>query len=384
VDMLTLDELKALVDQVDGACVSIFMPTHRVGAETSQDPIRLKNLLGEAESRLRTLGLRSPQARKLLDPARKLITESAFWRQQSDGLAVFAADGLFRSYRLPLDFAELVVVGERCHVKPLLPLFVADSHFFILALSQNQVRLLEGTRYSVDELDLKGVPGSLKEALEHEDPEKQLQFHTRTGAPGGIGKQAAGFHGHDPADQAKDRVLRYFRQVDEGLGQVLRDESVPLVLAGVDYLLPLYKQANTYPHLLESGVTGNPEKLAQAELHGRAWEIVQPRFLEAKQAASAQYHELAGTGKTSADIREVVPAAYHGRVHTLFIAVGVQQWGRFDLDAKVVDLHDAPAPGDQDLLDLAAIQTILNGGTVYAVDAERVPGGSPSAAIFRY
>lgn len=33
----------------------------------------------------------------------------------------------------------------------------------------------------------------------------------------------------------------------------------PLVLAGVEYLLPIYRRANTYPYLLDGGVTGNPE-----------------------------------------------------------------------------------------------------------------------------
>jgi len=381
-DPLTLDELKALVRQNVGVCASIFMPTHRAGAETRQDPIRFKNLLREAEEGLRALGLRSTQVRGLLEPARRLLTDSTFWRHQSDGLAVFAAVDLFRFYRLPLDLAELVVVGERCHIKPLLPLFMGDGHFFILALSQNQVRLLEGTRHSVDEIDLEGVPTSLVEAL-GEGGEKQLQFHTRTGAPG-AGERAAGFHGHDPADEAKDRIFRYFRQVNEGLSQVLRDERAPLVLVGVDYLLPLYKEANTYAHLLDQGITGNPEALTPAELHGRAWEIVHPRFLEARQVARAQYQELVGTGRTSTTIQEVVPAACHGQVEVLFVAVGVQRWGHFVPEANAVHLSGEPTPGDEDLLDFAAVQTILNSGTVYAVEPENVPDGAPLAAIFRF
>lgn len=40
-------------------------------------------------------------------------------------------------------------------------------------------------------------------------------------------------------------------------------------------------------------------------------------------------------------------------------------------------------PGDEDLLNAAAIQTLLNGGTVYAVEPEQVPDTAPLAAIFR-
>lgn len=382
-DLLTLEELKALAKENVSPCVSLFMPTHRAGAGTRQDSIRFKNLLREAEGGLRSLGLRSPIAKGLLEPAQRLLANSAFWRHQSDGLAVFVSADLFRYYRLPLDLAEQVVVGERFHLKPLLPFFMGDGHFFLLALSQNQVRLLEGTRHSVDELDLEGVPTSLSEALGYDVLEKQIQFHTRTQAPGTGGRSAV-FHGHDPADEAKGRILRYFRQVNEGLDRVLKGEHAPLVLAGVEYLLPLYKEVNTYPYLLERGIYGNPEGLTPTELHKRAWEIVGPHFLEAKQTARARYQELVGTGKTSTDVREVVLAAYHGQVDVLFVALSVQQWGRFLPETNTVLLREEPMPADEDLLDTASIQTVLNGGTAYAVERDKVPDNAPLAAIFRF
>jgi hypothetical protein len=49
-----------------------------------------------------------------------------------------------------------------------------------------------------------------------------------------------------------------------------------------------------------------------------------------------------------------------------------------------VQLHQDAKPGDQDLLDSAAVQTLLNGGSVYAVQPERMPVEAPLAALFRY
>jgi hypothetical protein len=46
--------------------------------------------------------------------------------------------------------------------------------------------------------------------------------------------------------------------------------------------------------------------------------------------------------------------------------------------------HETPEPGDQELLDLAAVQTILHGGTVYSCDHIKAPGDDVAAAIFRY
>lgn len=386
--VLTRDDLRTLIGKRDGWCVSIFVPTHRIGPETQQNPIRLKNLLGKAEEDLVAAGLRPPEAQKLLQPAETLLHDGLFWQHQSDGLALFVSPERFQHYRLPFDFEELAVVAERFHIKPLLPLLSGDGRFYVLALSQNEIRLLQGTRYSVSEVDLGEVPDSLAEALKYNDPEKRLQFHTSTRTPGGKGQRPAIFHGHGvaSADDPKDYILRYFHQVDEGLGDLLGGEETPLVLAGVDYLLPLYKEANTYPHLVAEWIEGNPEELRAEELHEQAWPILRPLFLKAKREAAAQYRQLAGAGseRASSDLEEVIPAAYVGRVETLFVALHTQRWGAFDADTYEVRLHNEEEPGDEDLLDLAAVHTLVNGGTVYAVEPEKVPDGTPLAAVFRY
>ena len=196
------------------------------------------------------------------------------------------------------------------------------------------------------------------------------------------------FHGHGvaSADDPKDYISRYFHQVDEDLQDLLRDEQALLVLAGVDYLHPIYKEANTYPYLVGEGIEGNPEELCAEELHERAWAIVQPLFLAAQKEAAAEYKQFAGAGSEQAsnDLKEIVRAAYHGRVAMLFVAVGLQQWGTFDPETNTVRVHEEAEPGDEDLLDSAAVQALLNSGTVYAVEPEKVPDGASLAALFRY
>jgi hypothetical protein len=210
-----------------------------------------------------------------------------------------------------------------------------------------------------------------------------LQFQTGTGVVGGKGERAAMFHGQDLADN-KERIQRYFRQIDQGLHDLLKDEQAPLVLAGVEYLLPIYREVNTYQYLLSGGITGNPEGVNPEDLHRQAWAQVEPYFKREQEAAAARYRQLAGTGKTSLDPREIVPGAYHGRVDVLFVAVGRQQWGDFDPGANRVKLDSQAEPGSSDLLDLAATQTLLHGGSVYAVESSEVPDEALLAAVFRY
>jgi len=162
-DMLERKDFKRLIEERD-LCVSIYMPTHRMAAETRQDPIRLKNALAEAESRLQQLGLKATEARSLLDPVYRLSGSPIFWRHQGDGLAIFLSPTLFCYYRLPIAFDELLVVTRRFHIKPLLNLLAADGLFYILALSQNQVRFLQASRHSVLQIEPEEMPKGLSDA----------------------------------------------------------------------------------------------------------------------------------------------------------------------------------------------------------------------------
>jgi hypothetical protein len=336
-----------------------------------------------AQERLTEMEVSSQDVHELLAPMEKFLRDGLFWKHQSDGLAIFLSAGFFRYYRLPYSFDESVVVTDRFHIKPLLSLLTGDGRFYILALSQNKVRLLQCTRHSVSEVDLGDVPASLAEALRYDDSERQLQFHT-TG-PTGKGKGAAIFHGHGVGiDDAKVNILRYFRQIDQGLSGLLKGEQIPLVLVGVDYLHPIYREANTYPYLVSDGVVGNPDKLRTDELHERAWAVIEPQFKKQMQDAAARYKQLLASAQASSDLRKVIPAAYHGRTDVLFVAVGIQSWGKFDPETNRIEIHKEAEPGDEDLLDFAAIHTFLNGGTVYAVMPEQVPDDSSVAAVLRY
>jgi len=195
------------------------------------------------------------------------------------------------------------------------------------------------------------------------------------------------FHGPGGGSvSAKTDLLRYFRLVEDGLTEFLQGDRMPLVLAGVEYLLPIYKEANTYPNLIDTVIKGNPDLLSADELHKSAWDIIGSLFQAAQEEAVAHYQQLAGQAseRVADTLEKIVPAAYAGRVETLFVAAGVQQLGVFNPATNEIELHDPIESGDESLLDLAAVQTYLKGGIVYAVEPEKVPGGTSAAAVLRY
>ncbi len=386
---LTLDQIKGLAQQTQSPSISIFLSTHRAGQDTQQDPIRFRNLLREAELKLLDRGIGPREVTVLLQPAQALSDEVYFWQHQRDGLALFIAPDDFHYYHLPFPVEELLIVARSYYVQPVLPLFTNNGHYHILAISQDAVRLFEGTRHSVGQIDLpEGTPESLDKALQFDDPEKQLQFHSGTSQSTAQGGTRAGmFHGQGPGgEEGKDRIERYLNLVDGGLKAIFREKQTPLILAGVDYLLPIYHKVSEYANIMEEGITGSPEHLRPEELQEQAWPIVEPYFRQEMDKVVEQYQQLANTDKTTDNIEEIVAAAFYGRVDKLLFAVDTQIWGIFNPDTGKVIHYQGEQSQEDDLalLDFAAMRTLQKDGSVYALSQEEMPTKSPIAAVLRY
>jgi len=377
---LTLDQIKGLAQQTASPSISIFLPTHRAGRETQQDPIRFKNLLRDAEKQLLDGGMGPREASAVLQPAQALLDDSSFWNHQHDGLAVFMAVDDFHYYPLPFRVEELLVVAQSYYVKPVLPLFTNNGHYYILAISQNEVRLFEGTRYGVGQMALPdGTPANMEEALRLDGPQKSLQMH-----PGGGGGM---FHGQGPGDEEqKVWIEQYLNLVDTSLKEIFREQNAPLILAGVDYLLPMYRKVSEYQHIMEEGIIGNPDHLRPEELQEQAWRIVETYFQQETKKTVEQYQQLASTDKATDNVEEIVAAAFNGRVDKLILSVENQIWGAFNpKDGKVTRSSNGQSKiYNLALLDFTAMNTLQNGGTVYTLSQNEMPTDSPIAAVFRY
>lgn len=382
---LSIEELKELVEQPQGLCVSIYMPTAQLSSETLQNPVRFRNLLRQVEAELEKHELRPNDSSQFLQPASEL-DDDKFWQQQNKGLALFISEGFLRFYRVPIDLMELVVVSNRFHLKPLIPLLSGDDRFYILTLGQRDIHLLEGNRYGITrEVEIEDLPKNMDEALQYDETAKDEQRRQGTGTGRSALHAGGSYHGQGgERENVKEDLLQYFLLVDKSLHDFFRDRRSPLILAGVSYLLPIYQEANSYNFIVAEGIQHNTKEQTRKELHAEAWSIVEPKFKADQEKAIDYYHESIASGKGSNDLNEVIKGAFYGRVEQLFVSLDVQKWGHFDPDSMELEIHHEARPGDEDLLNAAAIQTIFHGGTVYAVEPEKVPDTTPAVAVFRY
>ena len=384
--LLDVQDVRQLIANRGRGRVSAYLPTHMVGPGTRQDPIRLSNLLDEAERTL-TEEVGRGGARRIIKAGRRLLRDEDFWLHQSKGLALFLSDDAdMRTYRMPISVHETVVVSDRFHVKPLLPLLSGDGRFYVLAVSQARVRLFVASRDSIRELDLHDIPDSLRKAVGYDYEQKSLQFHTIGTRSGGAGGGSM-FHGHGAgADDSKKEIHRFFRMVDAGVRDIIGSNRGPVVLAMVDYLRPMYRLVSKLPNILSDGIGGNPDHRPPEQLHELAWKLVAPGFEASRREAETVYDELRASQpeRTSDQLEEILPAVFSGRVDTLFVAKNVEVWGRYDPKHSVLLLHDSRLADDCDVLDVAAAETLTRHGQIYALHQDEMPGKGQIAAIFRY
>jgi hypothetical protein len=367
-EVMSAREIADLAHAPAGPCISIYVPTSRKGLEARQGAIHLKNLIAEVETHLSEKGHRWDEIESLTKAAHDLVGQEDIWQHQKDGLALFLSPTISRAFKLPIPVSPRQSVSEQFDITPLLPMLTGDGRFYLLTVSANEVRLFDSTRFSFAEVPIEGVPQGMAEALWADDHEKQQQWHSGAGAsPKGGGRSAMFFGTGDEGSMEQHKVdfKRYFDKVDAALAPLFRQNPVPVILAGVGYLLPIYRKANTSAHLLEGEVHGNQDRATMADLQQASWEIAGPYFEGVTKIAKARFDELIGTGLASADQDEISLAAEAGRIEMLFVSKELQE--------------EAIQP-----INLAAVQTLLKKGEIFTLEPATMPSDQSMAATFRY
>ena len=390
---LTRDTVESLASSSGVPHISIYMPTEQAGDQIQQNPIRYKNRLKQAEEDLETLGFSDSEINDLLAPARDLAENYDFWQNQQTGLAVLFNEGQFETYRFSEDTPTLTIVSDRYHLKPLIPIASGQNQYYVLSLAEEGVELYRGGRSGVENVTLEDGPQSLSEFLQWDDPESELQWHTETSRldlmrlDRATHQRSSMFHGHGAGameEKETEDLLRFLRALDQALDDMLAgDEHPPLVLMGSDELIGHYRKVNKYPNLMDQAVHQVPNELSPPEIHELTYPKVEDYFQADRRQAYQRFHEI-DEGMSTVDLETTVNSAVDGQVELLFLTQQDQRWGTYDPGERTIDLVEEYEAGAVDLLNLAAVQTLLNNGLVFLVDSEQMPGDEPVAAVLRY
>ncbi|MDZ4734281.1 MAG: hypothetical protein SGJ16_11935 [Nitrospirota bacterium] len=381
--VLTNEVVAALGARHQPPCLSLYQPTHRRHPENQQDSIRFRNLVKALETSLQQT-YPNGATRLLLDPFNVLADDHDFWNHTLDGLAVLGGPGLFHVFRLQRPVAELTVVADSFHTKPLRRFLQSVDCYQILGLSADKIRLFEGNRDVLDEVDLaSGVPRTLTEAL----GEERSEPHLTVGSYGGVGGTHTPMrHGQGgKKDEVDIDADRFFRAIDRAiLASHSKPSGLPLMVAALPEHHHRFQQVSHNPFLMAEGLTINPDALSIDELRERAWQVVEPQYHARLATLAAECAAAKAKGLGDDDLAQVAQAAAAGRVATLLIEADRQIAGRLDSTTGQLDFEELRHPRVDDLLDDLGELVGQRGGRVLVIPAERMPTSTGVAAIYRH
>jgi len=376
---LKLETLKDLIQCQESPCISIYMSTKAVHkGEFKKLEIEFKNLLQKVEEKLKAdWGFKEREINKLLEPAFKLASDSNFWQQQKEGLAVFISSENFRVFKLSVDTYDNSHVSYNFNLKQLISEIHDSQEYYLLALSSNYNRLYRVNRNDIEALDLEELPLNIKEFLNLDDEaaEKYQSINTAGGSPVFHGQGAAG-------DDDNEDLLHYLKEIDRVINTKLKDKKNYLIVAADDSVFSLYKNINNYQGLLDENLSGNAKQMNNKELREKSWEIIDSHIHDYLEDIKERYMEIRSSDKSSSELEEIVEAAHYGKVDTLVLNKLAEKAGVFIEDENEIKLMENTK--DYDLYNYAAVETIKNGGSVYSIEKDEMPEENDILAIYRY
>lgn len=379
--MLTQQQFDNLANAEGNHLASIYIPTSPAG-NTEKDRIRLKNAIQKAKNLLTERGMSDLDAKQYLVKGTNLTEDFDFAHDSGNGLAIFVNKSGLETVTLNQPTTERVEIGNSYLVSPLMgEIDAAENAFYLLTLSRGGTKLFISRDGQLDAIDTTGlVPEDMEAALLLDDPDAQLQ---RAGRSDRIGT----FFGHGAGkDTEQGHLKAYFDIVDQGIATILKNETRPLLLAGVTELIPIYREANQYNHLIEDKyVSGNVDEMATTELYEKAQTALGDYFIEQKQRDLELFGLNRSKGEAGAEIEVIIPAAINGQLAVLWVAEGVTAYGKYKEESNTISLSTVKSDTDVELHNLALKKAKATGARIYLMPQENLPEPhSTICAIYRY
>ncbi|GGY58522.1 baeRF3 domain-containing protein [Streptomyces omiyaensis] len=343
--------------------VSLVMPTHRREPDNTQDPVRLRNLLAEAEKAL-TADPDVPRERRLdiLDQLGRAAAEVDLAHAE-DGLVIYAAQGERQVWSLPRTVPERVVLADTFLTRNLVAARAAEQPYWALAVAADRVSLWSGDPERAREATRDGFP--LTRGLEDPDAERKERV------------------GDLPSTFQDEATRQFLREAHEKLRVVLSADPRPLYVLGaaealalLEELGPLAPDAVTVRH---GGLADGPA----AAVHTAVEPSRAARAADAVRAVASELDAARGRREFAGGIDEVWRAAKEGRARLVAVEDDYRTVVREEGDH--LEPADPADPGARDdMVDEIVERALDTGAEVRFVPGGALDGQGHIAAVLRY
>jgi len=379
-ESLELEKIHDLI-RSSGPCITLLVPPYRPGEQSKPIAGMVRTNLQVARHQLEERNIAGNITDLLLEPLEELARDPDFLAGSHWSRVIFRSRDVLRQFTLTDAVKPGLFVGGYFEVRPILAELDLPAEFYVLKISKKSVDLHRSAALNEEPLKLPaGVPQTLEEALEFERPDHDLENRSVAGAS--TGSMPGVRFGTGSGRETQSAYLAdFYKAVDRGVRELLGLRNAPLVLAGVDEDTALYRAHNRYANLLARSVSGNQAgSLLENGTLQKAYEIVRADRAERAVNALLDAKERVAPARFTTGLSGILRAAVEGRVARLYIDQAARMFGLFEGARRSGRWNW----GEEDLLNIAAVETLLEGGSAYSLPTGRIPDGAPIAAILRY
>ncbi|MBW6490893.1 MAG: hypothetical protein K0B15_06815 [Lentimicrobium sp.] len=308
---LLLKELKNIISE---SCVTIILNTHRTSPDNQKDPLRLKNLIKEAEERL--FSDESKKDAKLLVQRLHELASKIDHKYNLESLILFVNEDIAEYTRLPVSVENRVVIDHTFATRDLVRAMHLESNYYVLVLSQQKVRLIEAFNDKV--VSEAGAPFPLNNTQLYSTNKAELSN----------------------ASRQTNLVAEFFKRVDKELNNVRKENPLPVLICTEqgnyhEYLKIAAQKQSIFSTYLNKNRLDEKAHAIVTE----AWKIVQEFTIERNNSRKAELQKAVSQNKFLSDANEIWQAITMGRIQTIFIEQGKFQPARWEND-RIIYVSD--------------------------------------------
>ncbi len=289
----TLNRLK---DVKSDCCVTILLNTHRNSPQRKKDEIVLKNLVQEAENRLKKKydnETGEMVAQKLIELASNIDARYNF-----ESLALFVSRDVAEFIRMPIAVEERVIIGNNFATRDLIRMLHKELNYYILVLSQEKARLIEAVGNKVTREIHNGFPMENSFTI------------------AGEGKLY---------NRERSLVIEFFEDVNDQLNTILNDGRLPVFICTVESNYSDFLKAANEEENISGVIEGNKDDEDPQNIVLSAWPVVEKWYVGNKQKLLTELYESATAGDFETDLTEIWKAIIEGKGRTLYVKEGFFQ-----------------------------------------------------------
>ena len=313
--ILNLNDFKN-IENNDKVYVSIYMPTHRIGSEAEQDPIRFKNYLREAEDKLDEDSI-SISKEEFFKEAKELLDNEDFWQHGLGSLLVVISEDETYVLDRPAiidEYRETLFIGDKPYLLPLFDKTYLLDDYYIVDIASDRYGLYTFDESGLEEIDPEHIENRESElATASQDVEGELE--STVGANAGY----SGTHSEDEVEKREgEEYIRYaLSQISEYLNTV---EDRNVLLFGTDKNVKAFKELAEKEDLDIYHTFEKPlDSIDKADLVGEIYDDLRDQYVSYLRDEIENIKSSVANGLGATDLKEIEKANEFGAIETLYI-----------------------------------------------------------------